>query len=170
MHGCTRLSLNVGGKTFCTEFVVVSPLTSEAILGIGFLQAQQAQIDLGHRVLHLCDSVCDVHLTEPATVCPAPTEQLLRIPDTVKIPPRSVMDVAAVCATIEGGVASGRGSEQVPRAGSGPCFMRSGDCCHRCWKEGSSSHRLVLGLRRWCFSRKRMAQRDFAWITANLRR
>ena len=82
---------------------MVSPLTSEAILGIDFLQAQQVKIDLGHRVLHLCESGCDIHLTEPATVCPAPTEQLLRIRDTVKITPRNVVDVAAVCATIEGG-------------------------------------------------------------------
>ena len=48
--GCSCLSLTMGGHTFQTEFVVVSPLTSDAILGIDFLQAL---IDLDQGVLRL---------------------------------------------------------------------------------------------------------------------
>ena len=39
VHGCACLTLNLGGKIFPTNFVVVSPFTSEVILGIDFLQA-----------------------------------------------------------------------------------------------------------------------------------
>ena len=34
VHGCARLDLGLGGREFQVEFVVVSPLTSEAILGL----------------------------------------------------------------------------------------------------------------------------------------
>ena len=104
VHGCTTLPLDVGDNKFCTEFVVVSPLTSEAILGIDFLQAQRAQIDIGHRVLRLRESGCDIHLSSPTTAGPTATQQLLHARDTVEVPPRCVMDIAAVCATVEGGV------------------------------------------------------------------
>ena len=47
--GCACVNLGMGGRNFRTDMVVVSPLTSEAILGIDFLQAQQAVVDLGHK-------------------------------------------------------------------------------------------------------------------------
>ena len=62
IHGCACATLGLGGQEFQTEFVVVSPLTSEAILGIDFLQVQRAVIDLGCRMLHLRESGCDVSL------------------------------------------------------------------------------------------------------------
>jgi len=46
IHG-QAIDLKLGGGKFQTDFVVVSPLTSEAISGIDFLQAQLAVIDLG---------------------------------------------------------------------------------------------------------------------------
>ena len=46
IHGSARVELDLEGEKFTTEIVVVSPLTSEAILGLDFLQGQQASIDL----------------------------------------------------------------------------------------------------------------------------
>lgn len=46
VHGCASVGLELEGETFAAEVLVVSPLTSEAILGLDFLQKQQASIDL----------------------------------------------------------------------------------------------------------------------------
>ena len=35
VHGCTSVRLQLGEEVFVTDVVVVSPLTSEAILGCG---------------------------------------------------------------------------------------------------------------------------------------
>lgn len=99
VHGCTHLDLSLGGNTFSTNFVIVSPLTSEAILGIDFLQEQQAQIDLGRGSLSLLKNGSNIRLTLPITGLPSTIPHQVRIRDTVSIPPRSVMDVAAVCTT-----------------------------------------------------------------------
>ena len=53
IHGSARVELGLEGEKFTTEVVVVSPLTSEAILGLDFLQEQQASIDLAARTLSL---------------------------------------------------------------------------------------------------------------------
>ena len=54
-----------GGGKFQTDFVVVSPLTSEAIPGINFLQAQLVVIDLGWKKLRLKKSGCNISLDTP---------------------------------------------------------------------------------------------------------
>ena len=46
IHGSASIELELEGEPFSTDVVVVSPLTSEAILGLNFLQEQQATIDL----------------------------------------------------------------------------------------------------------------------------
>ena len=45
VHGCASVELELGGRHFMTEIVIVDPLTSEAILGLDFLQEQQALIN-----------------------------------------------------------------------------------------------------------------------------
>ena len=49
VHGRTIVSLDLAGERFELAVTVVSPLTSEAILGVDFLQPHQATIDLGRR-------------------------------------------------------------------------------------------------------------------------
>ena len=96
VHGCTSLELKLGDREFMTKFVVVSPLTSEAILGIDFLHTQQAMIDLGQGKLLLQASGCDIPLGNPGPTASSPvTEQPVRIANTVEVPPRSVMEVSA---------------------------------------------------------------------------
>ena len=46
IHGSACVSLQLEGRKFLTDLVVVSQLTSQAIRGIDFVQAQQATIDL----------------------------------------------------------------------------------------------------------------------------
>ena len=53
IHGHASVTLQLGGREGQTDMVVVNPLTSEAILGIDFLQAQLAMIDLGQGTLGL---------------------------------------------------------------------------------------------------------------------
>ena len=85
----------VGGKEFSTEVVVVSPLTSEAILGLNFLQEQHASIDLGCQTLHLKESGCDIALQHPAPVSVCSAEQQVHSANTVEVPPHSRMEIAA---------------------------------------------------------------------------
>ena len=103
IHGCASVRLVVGGKEFSTEVVVVSPLTSEAILGLDFLQEQRASIDLGCQTLHLKESGCDIALQHPAPVSLCSAEQQVRTANTVEVPPHSRMEIAAsVETTVEG--------------------------------------------------------------------
>jgi len=103
IHGCACATLGLGGKEFQTEFVVVSPLTSEAILGIDFLQVQRAIIDLGCGMLHLQESGCDISLNVPASVQSCPIDQQVRSSSTVEVPPYSAMEISANCDTeVEG--------------------------------------------------------------------
>ena len=82
------------GRKFLTD-LVVSPLTSQAILGIDFLQAQKATIDLGHRLLHLRESSCDIPLVTPESTPLPMIEQHVRIANTVEVPPRCMMEVTS---------------------------------------------------------------------------
>ena len=95
IHGRAHLTLHLGGRNMNTEMVVVSPLTSEAILGIDFLQAQRAIIDLDRGTLQLRQSGCDILLDPPTPTKSCTDTQQVRMADTVEIPPRAVMTVSA---------------------------------------------------------------------------
>ena len=104
VHGCACIDFVLGGRKFQTTFVVVSPLTSEAILGIDFLQAQQAAIDLGQKQLHLRKSGCNISLDIPTSVPSCSNIQPVRITSTVELSPRTVTRLPAKCQTSVGGV------------------------------------------------------------------
>ena len=95
VHGCTSLALGLGERTLEVDFVVVSPLTSEAILGIDFLQAQQAVIDMGQGTLCLQGSGCNITLDPPPQGQPCNIVRQVHTSSTVEIPPRSVMEITA---------------------------------------------------------------------------
>ena len=104
IHGCACVNLELGGKKFQTNVVVVSLLTSEAILGLDFLQAQQATIDLGHKTLHLRESGCNIPLDVPTPIQSCSGNQQIRPINTVEVPPRSMMEVPAYFETAVSGV------------------------------------------------------------------
>ena len=104
VHGCVCVNLGLGGKEFKTKMVVVSPLTSEAILGIDFLQGQQAVIDLGHQKLRLKKSGCELLLdTPPPPLSSSTRSRQARMVEKMEVPPRCVLVVSAYLeAAVEG--------------------------------------------------------------------
>ena len=46
IHGCATVNLHLGNREIQTDVVVVSPLITDAILGVDFLRKHQACIDL----------------------------------------------------------------------------------------------------------------------------
>ena len=74
-----------------TEVVVVSPLTSEAILGLDFLKRHRARIDLENKQLHLTDCTLPLRELEPVTA----VKRKVRAERTAEVPPFSVMEVIA---------------------------------------------------------------------------
>ena len=67
IHGSARVKLELEGEEFMVNTMVVSPLTSEAILGLDFLQEQQALIDLASKRLSLRSKGCIIPLTDPGS-------------------------------------------------------------------------------------------------------
>ena len=93
VHGCASVKLELGGNEYSTDIVVVSPLTSEGILGLNFLQQQKAVIDLSNRKLHLERDGHDIPLANPTQLKDHPTEPQVRALRTVEVPPRSFLEV-----------------------------------------------------------------------------
>ena len=84
--------------------VVVSPLTSEAILGIDFLPGQQAVIDLGCGRLCPKESGCEIPLDATPQTLFCTHSQSARTFETVEVPPCCVMEVSAHLETAVEGV------------------------------------------------------------------
>lgn len=93
IHGCANIELKLGTEKFSTDVVVVSPLTSEAIIGLDFLMEQQASIDLTSKTLHLRERGCDLPLRDPVVLHETTAEVPVRAAMTVEIPPRSMRQV-----------------------------------------------------------------------------
>ena len=86
-----------------TDVVVVSPLTSEAILGVDFLQKEHASIDLSDTRLHLKERGCDILLRAPASLPERGDSHLVQSTATVEVPPHSTLQIMGkVEAPVEG--------------------------------------------------------------------
>ena len=103
IHGCADIMLGVGGRNFKTEMVVVSPLTSEAILGLDFLQRQRALIDLDRPRLCLKESACNIPLQSPSLTTEDTIDRKVRCTNTVEIPSRSVLEITGSLETSKKG-------------------------------------------------------------------
>ena len=66
VHGRARVNLQVEGETMAIDAAIVSPLTTEAILGLDFLREHKALIDIPQKLLYLRDKQCTLPLHEPA--------------------------------------------------------------------------------------------------------
>ena len=93
VHGSASIELKLGNEGFITEVLVVSPLTSEAILGLDFLMEHQASIDLPSRTLHLKERGCNIPLQDPTMLHKATSELTVRAIRTVEVPPCSTLQV-----------------------------------------------------------------------------
>ena len=102
IHGSACVKLELEGEKFSTEVVIVSPLPSEAILGLDFLQEQQAMIDLASKKLRLRDRGCDLPLRD-LTPLRVRSEQPVLAVRTVEVPPCSMLEIEASIETpVEG--------------------------------------------------------------------
>jgi len=72
VHGRARVNLQVEGEIIAIDAAIVSPLTTEAILGLDFLREHKALIDIPQKQLYLGDRQCTLPLREPAYGQPLP--------------------------------------------------------------------------------------------------
>ena len=95
VHGRATVKLYLEGVSTTTDIVVVSPLTTEAILGLDFLQEHQARIDLPNRRVYLADQRMYLPLQSP--VCaPAPRDKIsVCTVERFEIPPWSEKKIMA---------------------------------------------------------------------------
>ena len=94
VHGRARVNLEVDGETMAIDAAIVSPLTSEAILGLDFLKEHRALIDIPQKQLYLRDKQHTLPLRE-SSHAPLATRVRVHIENTTRIPPRSEMEVMA---------------------------------------------------------------------------
>lgn len=87
VFGQVEMKLTLVGKHFPTNVLVVSPLTTEAILGLDFLQHHRATINLeAQQLLIGRDTVTQI----PLSKLPLPISKLrVQLVDAVRIPPCS---------------------------------------------------------------------------------
>ena len=103
IHGSAHIELELGGGKFEAEVVVVSPLTSEAILGLDFLQKEKATIDLTSKVLQLKQQGKSLPLEDPDVPPPLGIHKVsVCAMDTVELPPCSEIEVLARIPAIQG--------------------------------------------------------------------
>ena len=94
VHGWAQVSLKLGSNCFLINKVVVSSLTSQAILGLDFLVDQQATISLTNRTLQLKEGGCDIPLEAPPIAGDDPIAKCyICSASTDEIPPRSSMQI-----------------------------------------------------------------------------
>ena len=111
--------IGAGRREVLDQVVIVSPLTSEAILGLDFLQEQQATIYLASKKLRLRGSGCDLTLRD-STPLRVRSEQPVLAVRMVEVPPCSVLEIEASIETpSRGGVACAGSRGQAPPGGSG---------------------------------------------------
>ena len=93
VHGQVCVSITAQGKALETEALVVSPLTTEGILGLDFLKKHQATIDVRNGQLLLGVSNCTLSLEEAGTTLT--TQPTVCAAATICIPPNSEVEVMA---------------------------------------------------------------------------
>ena len=92
VHECASVR-QLGEEVFLMDVVIVGPLTSEAILGVDFLQKEHASIDLSDIRLHLKERGCDIPLRAPASLMERGDSHLVRSAATVDVPPHSSLQI-----------------------------------------------------------------------------
>ena len=98
-HGSCELCINIGGRLFNHRIFVLSDITTEALLGLDFLEAHGCTLALGAGELHFSRIGGKVPLCkggQPDMVRPT---AVLRVTATTRVPAMSEMEVLA---TLEG--------------------------------------------------------------------
>ena len=106
VHGSAPVQLQLGGISYPTDVVVVSPLTTEAILGLDFLQKNEVTIDAGRCTMQM-GKQGSIKMYQNSLAC-ADGVGLVSLVDSLTLEPRSECVVLASC-------------EGLP--GQGPCIV-----------------------------------------------
>ena len=93
IHGTASLTLELNGKEVPMDAAVVSPLTTEGILGLDFLKSQRASIDLEREELRLQKQKCT--LCQRATKSPCITQSKVKVQSNIEIPAYSELEILA---------------------------------------------------------------------------
>ena len=91
-YGSTPVVLELNGNKLPVDVVVVSPLTSEGILGLDFLQRQKASIDLEFEQIRLQDPGITIPLR---TSAPSSRRVGVRAVSNLDVPARTELEVMA---------------------------------------------------------------------------
>ena len=82
--GTANLGVGLGGITVQSDFLVAAGLSSDAIIGLDFLEKHEAVINLGQGVLHLKGRAIPLLKTSPNCVLNANSTSInLRINETI---------------------------------------------------------------------------------------
>ena len=103
VHGQAKIRVELGGVVMPTDVIVVSPLTTEAILGLDFLRLHEATINVKKKQLRLGDHGPMLALGERQRST-GEKRPRVRARETIELPPCSEVEVIAhVEPPIEGG-------------------------------------------------------------------
>ena len=92
--GTANLGVGLGGITVQSDFLVAAGLSSDAIIGLDFLEKHEAVINLGQGVLHLKGRAIPLLKTSPNCVLNANSTSInLRINETIELPAMSGIDI-----------------------------------------------------------------------------
>ena len=92
--GTANLGVGLGGITVQSDFLVAAGLSSDAIIGLDFLEKHEAVINLGQGVLHLKGRAIPLLKTSPNCVLNANSTSVnLRINETIELPTMSGIDI-----------------------------------------------------------------------------
>ena len=144
VHGRAMVEFKLAGEIFQLEVTVVSPLTSEAILGLDFLRQHRVTIDLGNQQMLFRES--NGQRTPLKESAGPKSVHSIRVVETIQIPPCSeTMVMAETTGSIDGGVMVG--GEQLGPATARSCRTSPGGA--EVWespraiteRKGEDSHR-----------------------------
>ena len=92
LHGYTDVTVCLSNIPFTITFAVAEGLTTEAILGLDFLQTNRCVLDMGKRTLQITQHP-PIPLLQPQL--PATSPLTVSLVDTVRIPPACELEVLA---------------------------------------------------------------------------
>ena len=99
VHGSCVVPVCIEGKVFNHRVYVISDITTEALLGLDFLESHQCSFDAGKKTLTFSESGTKVLLQkgdDVETINSVDTNLTLRLKSTVKVPPLSELETLTV--------------------------------------------------------------------------
>ena len=99
VHGSCVIPVCIDGKVFNHPVYVMSDITTEALLGLDFLESHQCSFDAGKKTLTFSESGTKVPLQkgdDMENINSIDTNLTLRLKSTVKVPPLSELETLTV--------------------------------------------------------------------------